>query len=128
MNVETPLDEALNAMTEALLGSSGESGMRRVAKAYDQDTVEPFIPLLIALRSLFTPVEPSHKFVRELRADLLGKPDRSLLARARAMPPRVQWAAGVFAIVGAALIVLRWLTGVASSRAERDLEATSQEA
>ncbi|KXK50891.1 MAG: hypothetical protein IT298_16745 [Chloroflexi bacterium] len=128
MNVETPLDEALHAMTEALLGPSGETGMHRSARAHDPDLVEPFIPILLALRSMFTPVEPSHKFVRDLRADLLGTPDRSVVARVRAMPPRVQWAAGVFAVVGAVWIVLRWLTGIASSRAERDLEATSQEA
>ena len=123
MNVETPLDDALTAMTDALLGGSGESGLRRIARGYDRGMVEPFVPLLLELHQAYEPVEPSSRFIRQLHEDLVGEPQRGLIGRARSMPPRVQIAAGAVAVLSVFLIVLRWLTGFFASRGEEEAEA-----
>lgn len=122
MNSDNSLDEALNAMTDVLMRGSGEAGMHRVARAYDQSAVEPFVPLLLTLRDAYAPVEPSQKFLRQLHEDLIGEPQRGLLGRARSMPPRVQFAAGAVAVLGFGLIAVRWLVGLFSSREEDDAE------
>lgn len=111
MNVETSLEDALTVITDALMGGSGEAGLRRAVRAYDRDEVEPFVPLLTTLRRAYEPVEPSAKFIRQLHEDLVGEPQRGLIGRARSMPPRVQFAAAAVAIVTAVLVVLRWFTG-----------------
>jgi hypothetical protein len=122
MNYETPLDDALTDMTDALLRGAGETGLRRAVRGFDRDSVEPFVPLLLSLRRAFEPVEPSSRFIRQLHEDLIGEPERGLLARARSMPARVQIAAGVVAVVTTAIIALRWLFGVWGDRADDDVE------
>lgn len=122
MNVERPLDDALNAMTDALLTGQGEAGLRRAMRAFDRAAVEPFVPLLLSLRRAFEPVEPPAKFIRQLHEDLIGEPERGLLARARSMPPRVQIAAGVVAVVTTVIIALRWFVGFWSSREDDEVE------
>lgn len=126
MDVETPLDDALTAMTDALMAGPGEAGLRRAMRAYDRSAVEPFMPLLIGLRRAYQPVEPSARFVRQLHEDLIGEPERGLIARARSMPPRVQFAAGAVAVVTTLIIALRWFTSFWSDRDDEAPEVAPQ--
>ena len=100
MNVESRLEDALDAMTHAVMGGTSEAGLRRVARGFDRDQAEPFVPLLLNLRAAYEPVEPSAKFLRQLQEDLIGEPQRGLIGRARSMPPRVQFAAAAVAREG----------------------------
>jgi hypothetical protein len=59
-------------------------------------------------------VQPSPRFVNRLRQDLIGQPPRGMLARVRYLPPRVQIAAGVVAVMGFMLITRRRLIGDAA--------------
>lgn len=122
MNGETPLDDALSAMTDALMQGPGEAGLRRAARAYDRGQVEPFVPLLISLRHAYEPVEPPSKFIRQLHEDLIGEPQRGLIGRARSMPPRVQFAAGAVAVVTTVFLVLRWIASFWASDDEEERE------
>ena len=122
MNGETSLDDALSAMTDALMNGPGETGLRRAARAYDRGQVEPFVPLLISLRDAYEPVEPSSKFIRQLHEDLIGEPQRGLIGRARSMPPRVQFAAGAVAVVTTLIIVLRWIVSFWADDEEEERE------
>ncbi len=122
MNVESPLDDALTAITDALLSGPGEAGLRRAIRAYDRAAIEPFVRLLVSLRRAYEPVEPSAKFIRQLHEDLIGEPQRGLIGRARSMPPRVQFAAGAVAVVTTLFIILRWFTGFWMARDEDSRE------
>jgi hypothetical protein len=122
MNGETPLDDALSAMTDALMNGPGEAGLRRAARAYDRGQVEPFVPLLLSLRDAYEPVEPSARFIRQLHEDLIGEPERGLIGRARSMPPRVQFAAGAVAVLTTVFFVLRWIAGFWMSDDEEERE------
>jgi hypothetical protein len=122
MNGEVPLDDALSAMTDALMNGPGEAGLRRAVRAYDRGQVEPFVPLLLSLRDAYEPVEPSARFIRQLHEDLIGEPERGLIGRARSMPPRVQFAAGAVAVLTTVFFVLRWIAGFWMSDDEEERE------
>lgn len=122
MNGETPLDDALSAMTDALMNGQGEAGLRRASRAYDRGQVEPFVPLLLSLRDAYEPIEPSARFIRQLHEDLIGEPERGLIGRARSMPPRVQFAAGAVAVLTTVFFVLRWIAGFWMSDDEEERE------
>ena len=122
MNGEVPLDDALSAMTDALMHGPGEAGLRRAVRAYDRGQVEPFVPLLLSLRDAYEPVEPSARFIRQLHEDLIGEPQRGLIGRARSMPPRVQFAAGAVAVLTTVFFVLRWIAGFWMSDEEEERE------
>lgn len=122
MNGEVPLDDALSAMTDALMNGQGEAGLRRAARTYDRGQVEPFVPLLLSLRDAYEPVEPSSRFIRQLHEDLIGEPERGLIGRARSMPPRVQLAAGAVAVLTTVFFVLRWIAGFWISDDEEERE------
>lgn len=126
MNVDTQLEDALTVLTDTLMSGSGEAGMRRVSRAFDRAMVEPYIPLLLDLQHAYEPVVPSSRFIRQLHEDLIGEPERGLIAKARSMPPRVQFAAGAVAVLSVVLIVIRWMSGFFSSRSDEEADAVVQ--
>jgi hypothetical protein len=117
--METPIDEALSSITDVLRAGQGEKFMRQAIGNVPREVLEPYMPTIVSLNRSFRSVEPSSQFVRRLHAELKAQQPVSLMERVKVMPPRVQAAAGTFAVLGFGLIVLRWIAGFLAQRSSR---------
>ncbi len=90
-----PMDDLVNALTDAVL--RGERDMNRIARRYDvpQAEIDQFVPLIRSLKAVHTSERPSPKYLRRLKRNLQGAPEYTLIERVRYLPPRVQIAAGL---------------------------------
>lgn len=117
--METPIDEALSSVTDVLRAGQGEKSFRHAIGSVPREVVEPYVPTIMSLNRSFKSIEPSNHFVRRLHAELNAQQPVSLMERVKVMPPRVQAAAGTFAVLGFGLIVLRWIAGFLAQRSSR---------
>jgi hypothetical protein len=110
MNASTPMEDLLSAMTDAVL--RGERDVHRLARRYDvpQAEAERLIPMIYALRDAHRSQQPSPRFVRKLKRELMGAPEYTLVERVRYLPPRVQIAAGVAVGTAFGLLIVGRLT------------------
>lgn len=95
------LQNLLSAVTDALLHESGGDidtiiGHYSVPRA----EVEGFVGIIRRLHMTLVGAQPSRRFVRRLRQDLVGTEDATVVARIRHLPPRVQLAAGIALVAG----------------------------
>lgn len=113
---ERQLEDLLAAVTDALIAE------RRPADAVPSHLdakraeIEPYLGLIERLRSGLVAQQPSDRFVRRLKSELLGEPQRGVVSRMRRLPARVQIAAA-FALLagsGAMLIFRRRQPGLSS--------------
>ncbi len=102
---DAQVQNLLSSVTDALL--SGRTAVDHLAREYDvrAEQVDRLIDVIRRLHTAMTGVQPSRRFVRRLRIELVGETDRNLVTRFRYLPPRVQVAAGVALVAG--LIILR---------------------
>ncbi len=112
------LEEFLSAVTDALLDSDDLAHVEAVHQLFSRYDVprasaESFIRLIQRLDSALRVIPPSPAFVDRLRADLVGREQRSLVGRVRHMPARVQIAAGIVAVAGFVLLSRRRLGDLA---------------
>lgn len=119
MNYENHLEDLLSAVTDALLHEDMDNSpetMDAIANRYrvPRGDVEGFTLLIRRIHIVLAGVQPSPRFVNRLRSELVGKPPRGVVARVRYLPPRVQIAAGVVAVMGFMLFTRRRLIGDAS--------------
>lgn len=125
----THLEDLLSAVTDAML--SEERDLERIARQYDvpRDQVSQYIRLIRRLHVVLTGVQPSQRFVNRLRHDLIGDKQTPVrvVERVRHMPPRVQIAAGVVAVMGFMLLMRRRLIGdVSEITGAENIEAPAQ--
>ncbi len=125
MRVQTPLPDALTAMTDALLHGQGEADVRHAAQNATPEA-HAYLPMLRQMTTAYAPVEPDMAFMRDLKKELLtGKPRPVRRARAKTVValPRIHptgWAfAGGFATLGVVLLVLRGLGALFAARGQR---------
>ena len=92
---DVQLENLLSAVTDALLAE--RSDIDAIVSQYDvpRGSVDAMISLIRRLHLLLVGVQPSRRFVRRLKHDLIGSPRQGVLARVRYLPARVQIAAGV---------------------------------
>ena len=104
---DAQIQNLLSAVTDALL--SGEASLDQIVRDYDvpRERVEGVINVIRRLHTALTGVQPSRRFVRRLRIELVGEPERNIVNRLRYLPPRVQIAAGIALIAGFMLISRR---------------------
>lgn len=119
MDYENHLEDLLSAVTDALLHEDMDNSpetIDAIAKRYrvPRGDVEGFTLLVRRIHVVLAGVQPSPRFVNRLRSELVGKPPRGVVARVRYLPPRVQIAAGVVAVMGFMLFTRRRLIGDAS--------------
>lgn len=119
MNYENHLEDLLSAVTDALLQeemSSSPQTIDAIAKRYQvpRGDVEGFTLLIRRIHVVLAGVQPSPRFISRLRSELMGSTPRGVVARVRYLPPRVQIAAGVVAVMGFMLFSRRRLIGDAS--------------
>ena len=97
-----PLEDLLSAVTDALLAESNGAQIDAVVAQYrvPRADVHAYMHLINRLHVALVGVQPSRRFVRRLKHDLVGTPDRNVIARVRHLPPRVQIAAGIALVAG----------------------------
>lgn len=96
----TDMQHLLTAVTDALLAD--QSNLNSIIRGYDvpQEQVTVFIQLIERLHHNLTGVQPSKRFVRRLKQDLIVNKENNVLSRVRHLPPRVQIAAGIALVAG----------------------------
>ena len=97
------LDDLLAALTDALL-TDGEidqlaDGLLANTNAPRRE-VEGLVHVLQRLHGALLVVQPSQRFTRRLKQDLLGAPEENVVTRFRQLPTRVQIATGIALLAG----------------------------
>jgi hypothetical protein len=102
------LQNLLSAVTDALLADPN-SDLDAIAGRYavPRNEVQGMIGIIRRLHMTLVGAQPSQRFVRRLKHELVGETDRNLVARVRYLPPRVQIAAGIALVAGFMLITRR---------------------
>jgi hypothetical protein len=108
MTNDLELQNLLSAVTDALLADKkgdidGIIGRYAVPRA----EVDSLIGIVRRLHLMMVGAQPSRRFVRRLKTDLIGIPERNVVARIRYLPPRVQIAAGIALVAGFMLLSRR---------------------
>jgi hypothetical protein len=111
----------LNDASDAIL--TGES-LEPIRKRYSMDNSEDgkLIALIENMHTTMVEVKPSEQFAKQLKADLLGQEQETVVWRIRKLPARVQVAAVIAAIlggVGGLLLILQRIFGDNRSRATK---------
>lgn len=103
------LENLLAAVTDALLGE--EANVDVIIGQYNlpRSQFESAVTLIRRLHLALVGVQPSRKFVRRLKVDLIGQQGNPIVNRIRYLPPRVQIAAGVFLLAGFMIFTRRRL-------------------
>ena len=118
------LQDLLSAVTDALL--AGESTLDQIVRDYDvpRERVEGVMNLIRRLHTALTGVQPSRRFVRRLKIELVGETNLGIVNRVRYLPPRVQIAAGVALVAGFMILNRRRML----AEAHGDSQSTASEA
>lgn len=106
----------LTALTDALLAGGADTPALAARHGIAPAQAAEYARVAAALQAALVPVQPSRRFVRLLRQDLIGPEDSGVVASVRSLPPRVRLAAGLALLAGFALLILR--RGSADSRRE----------
>ncbi len=101
---ELPIEQFVANVTDAV-----QSGKQNIAYFIEKYALDPeeaaqFVQMIRLLTAALVPVKPNKEFTNQLKHDLIGEPERSLVARLTQLPPRVQIAA--IAALGAGLWLL----------------------
>lgn len=103
------MQDVLTAVTDALLADDGS--LEAVLAQYQVSRAQfnGLIDLISRLHITLVGVKPSRRFARQLKADLIGSEQHSIVRRLRYLPARVQIAAAVALVAGFMLIARRRL-------------------
>ncbi|NWG15555.1 MAG: hypothetical protein HXY41_02875 [Chloroflexi bacterium] len=105
MASEVQLLDLLSAVTDALLADDSADVDTIVAQyAVPRAEVDSLIGIIRRLHLTLVGAQPSRRFVRRLKHDLVGMSDRNVVARIRYLPARVQIAAGIALVAGFMLL------------------------
>ena len=107
MTHTSELENLLSAVTDALLAEQGD--LDSVISQYNvpRSNVDLFVKVIRRLHMTLVGVQPSRRFVRRLKADLMGLPHYGVVSRVRFLPARVQIAAGLAVVAGFMLLTRR---------------------
>ncbi|MBL8154936.1 MAG: hypothetical protein JNM70_12195 [Anaerolineae bacterium] len=110
MTSDLELQALLSAVTDALLADD-QADLDGIIRQYDvpRTQVDGLVWLIRRLHVTLVGAQPSKRFVRRLKHDLVGTERSSVVARIRYLPPRVQIAAGVALVAGFMLLTYRRL-------------------
>jgi hypothetical protein len=118
MTSDLELQSLLSAVTDALLADE-QADLDGIIRQYavPRTEVDSLVWLIRRLHMTLVGAQPSKRFVRRLKHDLVGSHRQGVVARIRYLPPRVQIAAGVALVAGFMLLTYRRL--VDESRREK---------
>ena len=123
---DVQLQNILAAVTGALLEDDATLDELIEQHHVTSTSARSLLQLVNRLYLTFTPVQPSTRFVRRLRQDLVGPENANVLGRVRRLPPRVQIAAGL-ALVAGFVILSRRRPGVTSIEADAQETTAAQQ-
>jgi hypothetical protein len=108
MTSEIQIQELLSAVTDALLADE-QVDFDTIISRYSvpRATVEGLVGIIQRLHMVMVGEQPSRRFVRRLKQDLIGMPDQTVVWRIRHLPLRVQIAAGIALVAGFMLLTRR---------------------
>jgi len=102
------LQNLLSAVTDAMLADkNGDIDTIIGRYAVPRAEVDSLIGIIQRLHMVLVGAQPSRRFVRRLKTDLIGTSERNVVARIRYLPPRVQIAAGIALVAGFMLLSRR---------------------
>ncbi len=111
MSYQNQRDEHIQTMlaayTDALLAEHDD--VEQIVAFYQipREEVEGILGLIRRLHGAFIYTQPSKRYVRRLRSDLVGEPQPGVINTIRYLPPRVQIAAGVALLAGGVMLLSR---------------------
>jgi hypothetical protein len=96
------LEDLLSAVTDALMAEADKQNVEAIIarSRVPRKDIQNYIQLINRLHISLVGVQPSRRFVRRLKHELIGTPDRNVISRVRHLPPRVQIAAGIALVAG----------------------------
>ncbi len=100
------LQDLLSAVTDALLAENDELDTIIATYNVPRAQVDRLVYIIRRLHVALVGVQPSRRFARRLKQDLIGTPATGLVSRVRYLPARVQIAAG-FAVVAGFMLLSR---------------------
>ena len=117
MTSEVQWQNYLSDLTDAVFA---EDDVNRIRDKYGIDFREDrdFVTLIEQLNTNLRPVQPSEKFARSLKADLLSDERTGVVWRIRRLPARVHLAAIIAASLGGVLLVIQRLMGAGEKLTE----------
>jgi hypothetical protein len=105
---DTQLEKLYNAITDAINNEASDDEINRLIESFQvphSREVDSIVAIIARLHTALIGVQPSPRFVRELRRDLLATYEQQLVQRIRSLPARVQIAA-LLVMVGGFLMLL----------------------
>ncbi|MFN8528049.1 MAG: hypothetical protein U0670_05520 [Anaerolineae bacterium] len=101
---DLPIENFVSVVTDAV--TAGKQNLDYWVQKYalSSEEADQFITVIRSLAVTLVPVKPSKEFSAQLKRDLMGQPERTLVERLFHLPPRVQIAA--VAALGAGLWIL----------------------
>lgn len=108
MATELQLQDLFSAVTDALLADDTADIDTVIAQySVPRAEVDSLVGIIRRLHLTLVGAQPSRRFVRRLRHDLVGVSNRDVVARIRYLPARVQIAAGIALVAGFMLLTRR---------------------
>ncbi|RMG82233.1 MAG: hypothetical protein D6712_14990 [Chloroflexi bacterium] len=109
MSRDEHLQNLLSAVTDALI--AGDEDVEAIVEQYEvpRQDVDNLVRLVRRLHVTLVGQEPSKRFVRRLKQDLMGTPGWGVVTRVRRLPARVQIAAAIALVAGFMLLTRRRL-------------------
>ncbi|MFQ3646449.1 MAG: hypothetical protein SNJ54_02510 [Anaerolineae bacterium] len=110
MMPDTRMEQLYAALTDAIANEASDEEINALIEAHQvphDREVDRMVGLILRLHTTLLGVQPSPRFVRELRRDLLAVYEDGLVQRIRRLPARVQLAALLVMIGGFAMLFTR---------------------
>ncbi|HEX2908437.1 MAG TPA: hypothetical protein VHO69_16305 [Phototrophicaceae bacterium] len=107
MATELQIQDLLSAVTDALLADAANVDMIVAQYAVPRSEVDSFVGIIRRLHVALVGAQPSRRFVRRLKNDLIGVSNQNVVSRIRYLPARVQIAAGIALVAGFMLFTRR---------------------
>lgn len=110
MTPDTQLEKMYAAITDAINTEASDEEINALIQSHQVPhtrEVDKMVALIVRLHHALTGVQPSPRFVRELRRDLLAVYQEGLVERLRSLPARVQIAALVVMAGGFMMLFTR---------------------
>jgi hypothetical protein len=107
---DTQLEKLYSAITDAIISEASDEEINRLIDAHQvphNREVDTLVGLILRLHTTLLGVQPSPKFAKELKRDLLHSYQEGIVGRIRRLPARVQIAAAVVFLGGFLMIFSR---------------------
>ncbi|XWX04251.1 hypothetical protein VZO05_01595 [Aggregatilineales bacterium SYSU G02658] len=110
MMPDTRMEQLYTALTDAIVNEASDEEINALIESHQvphNREVDQMVGLILRLHTTLLGVQPSPRFVRGLRRELLAMYEDNLVQRIRHLPARVQLAALLVMVGGFAMLFTR---------------------